>query len=108
LPGVTNAEWATTRPAGAPAAPPPWLLAMMGQGKAKAGNAKAESTPTPSTALLAADEPMLRLYAERGGELAVKAAQIILDAGLELSDLHLANPSLEDVFIHLTGKGLRD
>ena len=53
-------------------------------------------------------EPMLRLYAERSGELAVKAAQIILDAGLELADLHLAQPSLEDVFIHLTGKGLRD
>ena len=51
---------------------------------------------------------MIRLYAERGGEVAVKAAQIILDAGLELADLHLAQPSLEDVFIHLTGKGLRD
>jgi len=51
---------------------------------------------------------MLRLYAERGGDVAVKAAQIILNAGLELADLHLAQPSLEDVFIHLTGKGLRD
>ena len=54
------------------------------------------------------EDPMLRLYAERGGEVAVKAAQIIVNAGLELADLHLAQPSLEDVFIHLTGKGLRD
>ena len=56
------------------------------------------------------DEPasMLRLYAERAGELAVRAAQLVLDDGLELADLHLAKPSLEDVFIHLTGKGLRD
>jgi ABC-2 type transport system ATP-binding protein len=53
-------------------------------------------------------EPLLRLYADRGGELAVKAARILLESGLELIDLHLAEPSLEDVFIHLTGKGLRN
>jgi ABC-2 type transport system ATP-binding protein len=53
-------------------------------------------------------EPLLRLYAERGGELAVQAAQILLEDRLELSDLHLAEPSLEDVFIHLTGRGLRN
>ncbi len=56
----------------------------------------------------APEEPVLRLYAERAGELAVRAAQVVLDHGLELADLHLAEPSLEDVFIHLTGKGLRD
>jgi ABC-2 type transport system ATP-binding protein len=54
------------------------------------------------------DEPLLRLYAERAGELAVRAAQVVIENGLELADLHLAQPSLEDVFIHLTGKGLRD
>ena len=53
-------------------------------------------------------EPLLRLYSERGGELAVQAARLILKEGLELIDLHLAEPSLEDVFIHLTGKGLRN
>jgi ABC-2 type transport system ATP-binding protein len=54
------------------------------------------------------DELMLRLYAERGGQLAVEAARCILDRGLSLSDLHLSEPSLEDVFIHLTGRGLRN
>ncbi|HKV40037.1 MAG TPA: ATP-binding cassette domain-containing protein [Blastocatellia bacterium] len=52
--------------------------------------------------------PLLRLYVARGGEVAVRAAQIVLSHGLELADMHLARPSLEDVFIHLTGKGLRD
>lgn len=111
LPGVTTAEWTTARsqsPASAGGAPA-WMLAMMSgatQGKGKA----VASLPAAAAALAqpVSDEPMLRLYAERGGELAVKAAQVILDAGLELSDLHLAQPSLEDVFIHLTGKGLRD
>ena len=106
LPGVTTAEWTTARAksAGQASGPPAWMVAMMGgvQGKAKPG-AGMPQMPQPESG-----EPMLRLYAERSGELAVKAAQIILDAGLELADLHLAQPSLEDVFIHLTGKGLRD
>jgi ABC-2 type transport system ATP-binding protein len=107
LSGVTSVEWTVARSqsgAGAGGAPP-WMLAMMGG----AGQGKAQSSAGQAGAASQQDhEPMLRLYAERGGELAVKAAQIILDAGLELSDLHLAQPSLEDVFIHLTGKGLRD
>ena len=111
LGGVTEAEWTTARAqknnnAGGP---PPWVLAMMGGGGGKAkpggppgGMPQPVQTPPPE------EDPMLRLYAERGGEIAVKAAQIIVNAGLELADLHLAQPSLEDVFIHLTGKGLRD
>lgn len=104
LPGITEAEWTTARSksSGNAAAPPAWMLAMMAGAKGKAG------AGPPPAAQAENDEPMIRLYAERGGEIAVKAAQIILDAGLELADLHLAQPSLEDVFIHLTGKGLRD
>jgi ABC-2 type transport system ATP-binding protein len=102
LPGVTSVEWTTAHSSSGAAAggPPAWMLAMMGG----AGKAMPPGAKPPA----ANDEPMLRLYAEHGGELAVNAAQIILSAGLELADLHLAQPSLEDVFIHLTGKGLRD
>lgn len=99
--GVTAAEWTTAHSqsaAAAAAGPPAWMLAMMGGAQGKA----------MPQAQAGGDEPMLRLYAERGGEIAVRAAQIILSAGLELADLHLAEPSLEDVFIHLTGRGLRD
>ena len=66
------------------------------------------SSATPLVPVQDEGEPLLRLYAERGGELAIQAAQIVLASGAELADLHLARPSLEDVFIHLTGKGLRD
>ena len=108
LPGVTDAEWTTARSkSGASAAgPPAWMLAMMASAKGKP--AAAAAPVAASVAQPENDEPMIRLYAERGGEVAVKASQIILDAGLELADLHLSQPSLEDVFIHLTGKGLRD
>lgn len=102
LPSVTAVEWTTAQSSsGAPAGgPPAWMLAMMGGAAGK--------MPPGVKPPAANDEPLLRVYAEQGGELAVNAAQIILNAGLELVDLHLAQPSLEDVFIHLTGKGLRD
>jgi ABC-2 type transport system ATP-binding protein len=31
----------------------------------------------------------------------------VAEANVELRDLHLAHPSLEDVFIYLTGRNLR-
>jgi ABC-2 type transport system ATP-binding protein len=81
-----------------------------GQGRGKGGASGSGGVPPggPFTAAAEAEEPLLRLYAEHAGAIAVRAAQVVLDAGLELADLHLAEPSLEDVFIHLTGKGLRD
>ncbi|HKQ05673.1 MAG TPA: ABC transporter ATP-binding protein [Blastocatellia bacterium] len=102
LDSVTEAEWTTARAQAAPAAggPPPWVMAMMAGGQAKPA---AGAMPPPAD-----EDPMLRLYAVRGGDVAVKAAQVMVSSGLELADLHLAQPSLEDVFIHLTGKGLRD
>jgi len=104
LDSVTDAEWTTARAqkSSGTSAPPAWMLAMMGGGQAKPPGAM------PAMAPPADEDPMLRLYAERGGDVALKAGQIIVNAGLELADLHLAQPSLEDVFIHLTGKGLRD
>jgi ABC-2 type transport system ATP-binding protein len=50
---------------------------------------------------------LFRLYAEDAGALAVQATQTVADADIELRDLHLAHPSLEDVFIYLTGRNLR-
>ena len=116
LSGVTAAEWTTARARGAESTggPPPWVAAMMrgggGGGGRPGGRPGAGGPPTgaPPMPPPAPEEPVLRLYAERAGELAVRAAQVVLDHGLELADLHLAEPSLEDVFIHLTGKGLRD
>ncbi len=115
LDSVTEAEWTTARAQATNNAggPPPWVMAMMaGGGKGKPGAMPAGAMPgaSPGGAKQppADEDSMLRLYAERGGDVAVRAAQIILNAGLELADLHLSQPSLEDVFIHLTGKGLRD
>ena len=48
-----------------------------------------------------------RLYAEDAGALVVGTSQAVLQTGAELRDLHIARPSLEDVFIYLTGRNLR-
>lgn len=49
-----------------------------------------------------------RLYAnEDAGTLLANAAQAVIQEQGELLDLHFAQPSLEDVFIYLTGRDLR-
>jgi ABC-2 type transport system ATP-binding protein len=50
---------------------------------------------------------LFRLYSEDAGALAVQATQAVAQVNAELRDLHLAHPSLEDVFIYLTGRNLR-
>jgi ABC-2 type transport system ATP-binding protein len=48
-----------------------------------------------------------RIYAsEDAGTLLAHAAQTVIQEQGELLDLHLARPSLEDVFIYLTGRNL--
>ncbi|MBV9617277.1 MAG: ABC transporter ATP-binding protein [Ktedonobacteraceae bacterium] len=53
------------------------------------------------------DVQVFRFYTEDAGALAVRVTQTIAQMGGDLRDLHLAHPSLEDVFIHLTGRKLR-
>jgi ABC-2 type transport system ATP-binding protein len=48
-----------------------------------------------------------RIYAEDASALVAAANQAVLTTGAELRDLHVKRPSLEDVFIHLTGRNLR-
>jgi ABC-2 type transport system ATP-binding protein len=50
---------------------------------------------------------LFRLYAEDASALVVQATQAAVEANVELRDLHIARPSLEDVFIYLTGRNLR-
>jgi ABC-2 type transport system ATP-binding protein len=53
------------------------------------------------------DTRTFRLYCEEASELTVAATQLVIESGAELRDLHVARPSLEDVFIYLTGRNLR-
>jgi ABC-2 type transport system ATP-binding protein len=48
------------------------------------------------------------IYADRGGSLIPEIASVASSVGAELSDVHISEPSLENLFLHHTGRSLRD
>jgi ABC-2 type transport system ATP-binding protein len=56
----------------------------------------------------AADSTGTDLYADRGGSLIPEIASLAASSGAELSDVHISEPSLENLFLHHTGRSLRD
>jgi ABC-2 type transport system ATP-binding protein len=48
------------------------------------------------------------VYADRGGSLIAEIAALAANTGAELSDVHISEPSLENLFLHHTGRSLRD
>lgn len=53
------------------------------------------------------EQGILNIYTEDAGSLIVPVADSLASSGIEIRDLHVAHPSLEDVFIYLTGRNLR-
>jgi ABC-2 type transport system ATP-binding protein len=52
--------------------------------------------------------PGVDVYADRGGSLIPEIANVAAGANAELSDVHISEPSLENLFLHHTGRSLRD
>ena len=48
------------------------------------------------------------LYADRGGSLVSEIANLAAGCSVELSDVHISEPSLENLFLHHTGRSLRE
>lgn len=48
------------------------------------------------------------LYAGRGGSLIPEIVNAAAAFGIELSDVHISEPSLENLFLHHTGRSLRE
>jgi len=48
------------------------------------------------------------IYADRGGSLIPEIATLATTTGAELLDVHISEPSLENLFLHHTGRSLRD
>jgi ABC-2 type transport system ATP-binding protein len=47
------------------------------------------------------------LYADRGGPLIPAVVEVASTLGVELCDVHISEPSLENLFLHHTGRSLR-
>src|SRR5438876_2894114 len=56
----------------------------------------------------ASDSTGADVYADRGGSLISEIANLASTLGAELSDVHISEPSLENLFLHHTGRSLRD
>ncbi len=84
-------------------APSPLLSAL----SALPGATKVEEVPAPEDEESLQNTQVFRVYAEDAGALVVGATQAIIETGAELRDMRIARPSLEDVFIYLTGRNLR-
>jgi ABC-2 type transport system ATP-binding protein len=50
----------------------------------------------------------LRVYAARGGELVGPIVTLAAGKGRNLTDVRITEPSLENLFLHLTGRSLRE
>ncbi|HEU4833209.1 MAG TPA: ATP-binding cassette domain-containing protein [Pyrinomonadaceae bacterium] len=48
------------------------------------------------------------VYADRGGSLIPEIANLAATTSVELSDVHISEPSLENLFLHHTGRSLRN
>jgi ABC-2 type transport system ATP-binding protein len=48
------------------------------------------------------------VYADRGGPLVSEIANLASSSGVELCDVHISEPSLENLFLHHTGRSLRE
>ncbi len=71
------------------------------------GAHKVEAVPMPEGEEGQQDIQVFRIYAEDANEMILGATQAVTQSGAELRDLRVARPSLEDVFIYLTGRNLR-
>jgi ABC-2 type transport system ATP-binding protein len=60
------------------------------------------------TEVRAVDGIAAHVYADRGGPLIPGIVNAALAAGVELCDVHIQEPSLETLFLHHTGRSLRD
>lgn len=56
----------------------------------------------------AGDQAGADLYADRGGSLISEIAGLAAAASVELRDVHISEPSLENLFLHHTGRSLRE
>jgi ABC-2 type transport system ATP-binding protein len=56
----------------------------------------------------ASDNNSADVYADRGGPLVPEIANLASAASIELCDVHISEPSLENLFLHHTGRSLRE
>ncbi|HEV8140671.1 MAG TPA: ATP-binding cassette domain-containing protein [Pyrinomonadaceae bacterium] len=62
----------------------------------------------PGVVEVKADEKRVRIYADHAEGLLATAMRLAADQNVTITDAHVAEPSLENLFLHLTGRSLRE
>src|SRR5439155_11980707 len=63
---------------------------------------------TGVTEVRGGDDGQVDLYADRGGSLIAEIVSAATAAGVTINDVHISEPSLENLFLHHTGRSLRE
>jgi ABC-2 type transport system ATP-binding protein len=61
----------------------------------------------PGVVDIKTDQDRVRIYADRAEGLLANAMRLASNQGVNVTDAHVAEPSLENLFLHLTGRSLR-
>jgi ABC-2 type transport system ATP-binding protein len=109
LAGVEQVEQVETVPAGPPGGMPPGMPpAGVGGGRPGGPPPGTGGPPPGATATKQRGPVVVRLYLTgQAAELIVPVNELLTGRGARLAGVQLAQPSLEDVFIELTGRALR-
>lgn len=62
----------------------------------------------PGVVQVKATNGLIRLYADKAEGLLANAMRLASDRGALVTDAHVSEPSLENLFLHLTGRSLRE
>jgi ABC-2 type transport system ATP-binding protein len=62
----------------------------------------------PGVVEVKADGDQVRVYADQAEGLLASAMRVAADQNVVITDAHVAEPSLENLFLHLTGRSLRE
>jgi ABC-2 type transport system ATP-binding protein len=62
----------------------------------------------PGVVEVKADDKRVRIYADHAEGLLATAMRLAADQNVTITDAHVAEPSLENLFLHLTGRSLRE
>jgi ABC-2 type transport system ATP-binding protein len=62
----------------------------------------------PGVVEVKSDQDRVRIYADHAEGLLAGAMRVASDQNVTITDAHVAEPSLENLFLHLTGRSLRE
>jgi ABC-2 type transport system ATP-binding protein len=62
----------------------------------------------PGVVDVKSEKDRVRIYADRAEGLLANAMRLASEQGVMVTDAHVAEPSLENLFLHLTGRSLRE